>query len=337
MSSDLAQSPGNIELPAKERVDVAAGKKKVIVISGPTATGKTHLSLTLARALGGEIVSADSMQVYRGMDIGTAKATKEERSQCPHHLIDIRDLQQTFNVVDFYHEAINALESIHARGKVPIVVGGTGFYIHSLIYGPPKGPPASKAIRKRLEEDMDKFGPEALYDKLRALDPVYADKITKGDRQKIIRAFEIIMQTQQPVSDLFHEKQPAESAQFNFRNWFIYLPKSILYPRIEMRCDEMIANGFVDEVKKLDRENLRGNLSASQSIGYRQCLEFLDSSGGQKEWDQFIATFKKASRRYAKRQFTWFRKEPLFRWVDMDAIGEERALELIMQDYETAL
>jgi tRNA dimethylallyltransferase len=337
MSSDLVKNPGHLELPLKEKIETAVGKKKVIVISGPTATGKTALSLTIAKALGGEIISADSMQVYRGMDIGTAKATLEERSQVPHHLIDIRDLHDTFNVVDFYHEAVSLAESIHARGNVPIVVGGTGFYLHSLIYGPPKGPPACKTIRKKLEEDMEKFGPEALYDKLSAFDPVYAAKITKGDRQKIIRAFEIILQTNRPVSELNLTSQAPESAQFNFRSWFVYLPKNILYPRIEMRCDDMISRGLVDEVKHLDKCKLRDNLSASQSIGYRQCLDFLESKQDQKDWDHFIAQFKKASRRYAKRQFTWFRKEPLFRWVDLDVIGTEKTTELILQDYESSL
>ena len=184
---------------------------------------------------------------------------------------------------------------------------------------------------------MEKFGPEPLYDKLCAYDPEYAAKITKGDRQKIIRAFEIILQTNRPVSEFSITTQAPESAQFNFRSWFVYLPKPTLYPRIEMRCDDMIARGFIDEVKHLEKCNLRQNLSASQSIGYRQCLDFLESSQNQADWDHFIAQFKKASRRYAKRQFTWFRKEPLFRWIDMEVIGTPKATELILQDYETSL
>ncbi|MDN3508389.1 MAG: tRNA (adenosine(37)-N6)-dimethylallyltransferase MiaA [Simkaniaceae bacterium] len=331
MINDLAESP------QKSPIQTVPGKKKVIVISGPTGTGKTHLSLQLARLLGGEIVSADSMQVYKKMDIGTAKIREEERCGIPHHLIDIRNLSDMFNVVDFYNEATDVLDSIHARGNVPIVVGGTGFYIHSLIYGPPQGPPASAEIRKKLEEDMDKFGPEPLYDKLCTLDPDYARMITRGDRQKIIRAFEIIMQTQKPVSEFLLRSQASRSSEYHFRCWFIYQPKEILYPRIEMRCDEMIAEGLLDEVETLKKEGLENNLSAAQSIGYRQALDYFKSPKDQKAWDQFVSDFKKASRRYAKRQFTWFRKEPLFRWLDLSALPEEKALEIILHDFESAL
>ena len=325
------------ENPQKSPIPTSPGKKKVIVISGPTGTGKTHLSLQLARLLGGEIISADSMQVYRKMDIGTAKIKEEERCGIPHHLIDIRNLSDTFNVVDFYEEAIAALDGIHARGNVPIVVGGTGFYIHSLIYGPPQGPPASREIRQKLEDDIEKFGPEPLYDKLCAIDPEYAKKITRGDRQKIIRAFEIMMQTQKPVSEFLLRSQASRSSEFHFRCWFIYQPKQVLYPRIEMRCDEMIGDGFLDEVKEVMGEGIEKNISAAQSIGYRQALEFLQGRQDQKAWDKFVKDFKTASRRYAKRQFTWFRKEPLFRWLDLASLPEEKALEIILHDFESAL
>ena len=167
-------------------------KKKVLVITGPTAVGKSMLALPLAEMMRGEIVSADSMQVYRGMDIGTAKPTKEERARVPHHLIDIRNLNENFNVVDFYYEARHCCQTILARETLPIIVGGSGFYLHSLIYGPPCGPPSVPELRKALEEELQQLGPDRLYERLLQLDTQYAHTITKNDKQKIIRALEIV-------------------------------------------------------------------------------------------------------------------------------------------------
>jgi tRNA dimethylallyltransferase len=273
------------------------------------------------------------MQVYRGMDIGTAKASLEERERIPHHLIDIRDISESFNVVDFYTEAMLAVEEIFDRGHIPVIVGGTGFYIHSLLYGPPAGPSSVHKVRMDLEEEMRQVGPLVLYEKLKHLDPDYAASITQSDRHKIIRALEIISLTNRRVSQ-FPKETSRNQENFDFRCWFIHVPREILYPRIEMRCDKMIADGLIEEVKRLSREGLKNNCSASQAIGYRQCLEFLDSLQGQAEWDRFVSEFKTASRRYAKRQFTWFRKEPLFRWLDTSRLTRETAAEMILQDYE---
>lgn len=324
------------ELPKKGSCSYGVGNKKALIISGPTATGKTDLSLILAQALGGEIVSADSMQVYRKMDIGTAKASKAQRELIPHHLIDIRDLYQSFNVVEFYQEATEIIGNIFARNKVPIIVGGTGFYIHTLLYGPPLGPPANQHVRRGLEEDMEKFGPEPLYEKLKEIDPIYAKKITCHDRHKIIRALEIITLTQKKVSDFLRTPQMNHHPEINFRCWFIYYSKAVLYPRIEQRCEEMLVRGLLDEVKFLEKEGLRENLSASQAIGYRQAIEFLDSKQTSEDYEQFLWTFKKVSKRYAKRQFTWFRKEPIFRWLDLGVYERSRAVELILHDFESA-
>jgi tRNA dimethylallyltransferase len=320
-------------LPQKQKLIPRSKKKKIIIIAGPTAVGKTQLSLIIAKAIGGEIISADSMQVYRGMDIGTAKAGHLEREQIQHHLIDSRDLDESFNVVEYYHEACQAIKEILDKGAVPIVVGGTGFYIHSLIYGPPSGPPSDPKLRKMLEEEMASKGTQIMYDKLKDLDPDYALTITQKDRHKIIRALEILFITRQKISDL-----PAVSSEnsenYDFRCWFVYMPKEALYPQIEMRCDRMIAEGFLEEVKTLEKEGLSKNTTASQAIGYRQCLEYLHSPQSQEDWDHFIHAFKQASRRYAKRQFTWFRKEPLFRWMNIDKMSIEYIAEMIIQDYE---
>ncbi len=322
-------------LPQKEPFGPRSKRKKVIVIAGPTAVGKSRLALIIARAIGGEIISADSMQVYRGMDIGTAKTPPLERGTIPHHLIDSRDLDETFNVVEYYQESCQAIKEILDKGAVPIVVGGTGFYIHSLIYGPPSGPPSDPQLRKALEQEIDSKGTQIMYDKLKQLDPDYATSITQNDRHKIVRALEIISITHQKVSQL--PPVSTENADlYDFRCWFVHMPKEALYPRIEMRCDKMIAEGFLEEVKRLEKEGLSKNGTASQAIGYRQCLEYLQSPQGQQDWDRFVQTFKQASRRYAKRQFTWFRKEPLFRWLDIEKTSLENAAETIIQDYEVS-
>ncbi|MGL5627397.1 MAG: tRNA (adenosine(37)-N6)-dimethylallyltransferase MiaA [Candidatus Rhabdochlamydia sp.] len=308
-------------------------KKKVIIVAGPTGVGKTALSLLIAKAIGGEIISADSMQVYRGMDIGTAKVSLEERSEVVHHLIDSRSLDETFNVVEFYKEANEAIKEILDRGAVPIIVGGTGFYIHSLIYGPPSGPPSKPDLRAKIEVEIDKLGTEALYERLKALDPDYAMTVTSKDRQKIVRALEIISVTKNKVSALLPVISEL-SEIYDFRCWFLYMPKEVLYPRIEKRCDEMLEKGFIEEVKQLELQGLSKNQTASQAIGYRQCLNYLQSFKTKEDLEQFITFFKQASRRYAKRQFTWFRKEPLFRWLNLNKVSVEIAAEIIIRDYE---
>lgn len=310
-------------------------KKRVLILAGPTASGKTALALQLAKICNIEVISADSMQVYRGMDIGTAKPSQEERLEVPHHLIDIREVQDTFNVVDFYYEARHTCQQIHSREAVPVVVGGSGFYLHSFIYGPPSGPPSIPELRKALEEEMDRLGSEAMFEILRGLDPQYAATITKNDKQKIIRALEIIRLTGKKVSKLSW-KSRIRPQNYDFRCWFLHRPRENLYRRIEQRCDEMIAAGLLDEVERLIKMGLRENTSAVQAIGYRQALEFLDSPRTQEHYRRFVETFKQASRQYAKRQFTWFRQEPLFRWLDLDMHDPEVALEIIRQDYESS-
>lgn len=335
MRSDLIDEFAHEPAPYRKKIESGHSSDRVIVISGPTASGKTRLSIEMARLLGGEIISADSVQVYRGMDIGTAKATLEERMEIPHHLIDICDLSESFNVVQFYELATQAIREVLARGHVPIIVGGTGFYLHALLYGPPQGPPASTEVRQKLEEDIEKFGTEALYEKLCTLDSEYGKTINHRDKHKIIRGLEIMTLTGKRVSDFPKGHVPSRPKDFDFRCWFTYFPKDILFSRIEMRCDEMMAQGFIEEVEGLLELGLRENLSASQAIGYRQCLEFIDSPRSDEDWEHFVWEFKKASRRYAKRQFTWFRREPLFRWVDLDIYGYQKALEMILQDYES--
>jgi len=321
-------------LPLKQKIPSKEKKKKVIVIAGPTGIGKTQLSLIIAQAIGGEIISADSMQIYRGMDIGTAKASIGDRRRISHHLIDYCDLDETFNVVEFCKQAQQAFKEIFAKGHVPIVAGGTGFYIHALIYGPPTGPPSVPEVRTQLENEMGDMGAQFLYQRLQNLDPEYAGTITPNDRHKIIRALEIISLTNTKVSD-FAKSVPSENDTYDFRSWFLYLPKEMLYARIDERCDQMIAEGLIEEVRRLEKLGLRNNRSASQAIGYRQGLKFLDSPQSEQDWSEFVRSFKQASRRYAKRQCTWFKREPLFRWINMEKMTLELTAELILQDYES--
>jgi tRNA dimethylallyltransferase len=316
----------------KEKSRQKRKKEKILVIAGPTASGKTALSLSLAQILGGEVVSADSCQVYLGMDIGTAKVKEAERAIVTHHLIDICPIQKVFNVAMFYEQAQQAFRSILSREHVPIVVGGSGFYIHALLYGPPEGPPGNKAIREKLAEQLEQFGVQVLYEQLQMRDPAYAATISEYDQHKIMRALEIILLTDRKVSDFVRPKE--ELDHYDFRCWFVYYPRETLYKRIEKRCDEMIQAGLIDEVKALDQLGLRSNSAASQAIGYRQALEFLDSPQTKVDYSSFVEKFKRASRQYAKRQFTWFRKEPLFRWLNAEQYSEDQLKELILQDFE---
>jgi tRNA dimethylallyltransferase len=320
-------------VPQKQKVFTQGKKKRVLVIAGPTASGKTQLSLSLAAALGGEIVSADSMQIYRGMDIGTAKASPEHRTLIAHHLIDVCGIEHTFNVAEFYKHSQDSFRDIITRENVPLVVGGSGFYIHALLYGPPAGPPSNREVREQLDRQMRDLGPEVLYERLQMFDPQYAATISEFDRHKIIRALEIMSLSEKRVSD-FPKPNQLQEQEYDFRCWFIYYPRERLYSRIEKRCDEMIQAGLLDEVRELEKQGLRNNPSASQAIGYRQALEFLSTSQTAQDRQNFVDEFKKASRHYAKRQFTWFRKEPLFRWLNIDEHPLERLKELILQDFE---
>ena len=305
----------------------------VVVISGPTGVGKTRLALLLASLIPAEIVSADSMQVYRGMDIGTAKATLAERQAVRHHLIDIRDVKDRFSVYEFFHEATQACEEIHRRGKIPIVCGGAGFYLHALLYGPPAGPSPDPDLRRALESEIELLGPDVLYQKLAEADPVYAATITPNDRHKVVRGLEIIHLTGRRVSD-FSWQERAERPQMQFLCWFLHMPRETLYPLLDQRCDRMSAEGLIEEVSRLDRQGLRSNHSAAQAIGYRHTLEFLDSPGAPGDFEEYVQRLRRDTHRYAKRQFTWFRKEPLFRWInvtdaDYELLADQMAQEVM--------
>ncbi len=308
-------------------------RKRVIILAGPTAVGKSSFALDLAQTIGGEIISADSMQVYCGMDIGTAKPSLEEQKIVKHHLIDIREVDEIFNVVDFYYEARHSCQLIHGRDNVSIVVGGSGFYLHSFIYGPPSGPPSVPELREKLEAEFDSLGAEALYKRLELLDPKYAATITKYDKQKIVRSLEIMTLTGKAVSSIpWRTKRTPQN--YDFRCWYLCRPRESIYERIEKRCTRMLEDGFLDEVKSLIPRGILSNTSASQSIGYRQALEYLQAPQTEENYAKFVKQFRQASRNYAKRQETWFRRWPMFRRLDLDLHDREVAMEMIRQDFE---
>lgn len=309
-------------------------KKRVIVLAGPTGCGKSSFAMQFSETVGAEIISADAVQVYRGMDIGTAKASAEDRLKVPHHLLDIRNINESFNVVDFYYEARHCCQLVNSRDNVPLVVGGSGFYLHSLMYGPPSGPPSVPELRKQLEDEMASVGPAVLFERLRQFDPQYASTITPNDKQKIIRGLEIITLTGKKVSKLSW-KARIKPQGYDFRCWFLHRPREHLYKMIDVRCETMLANGFLEEVVQLEKAGLRNNPTASQAIGYRQALDFLETQRTHDDYCKFVEQFKQASRNYAKKQFTWFRREPMFRWLDLDLHDPEVAIDIIMQDYRT--
>lgn len=336
----LQQFYSGIALQTQKQIieQFQAPRKRVIILAGPTGCGKSALALKLAKEIGGEIVSADSMQIYRGLDIGTAKPTVQERQEVPHYLIDIRDIHETFNVVDFYYEARHACQTILDRGGVPIVVGGAGFYLHALIFGPPSGPPPFPELRKSLEDELEALGVDVMYERLRELDSHYASTVGKRDKQKILRALEIIMTTGKKVSRLsWHER--VKPLTFDFHCWFLCRHRSSLYHRIDQRCDQMLEAGFIKEVIRLEDVGLRMNSSACQAIGYRQALEYLSSPRNESDYQQFVKIFKQASRNYGKRQETWFRadRQPLYERLNLDELSDRQALAKIIEDYQRPL
>lgn len=308
-------------------------KKTVILLSGPTGSGKTDVSLQLAPMVNGEIISVDSMQVYRGMDIGTAKISWEKRQLIPHYLIDICHVQETFNVVDFYYQAIHACQSILDRNKVPILVGGTGFYFHVFLSGPPEGPPADFAFRERLESCVQEQGVKSLYQVLQEKDFAYSQTITKNDKNKIIRALEIIHLTGKKVSEHAWSSQIDVPKDFHCRCWFLSPPKELLKDRIYSRCAYMLQAGLIQEVETLIQQGIQDNPTASKAIGYREWIQFLNIGSPQHMYESTKELFLKNSWRYTKKQRTWFKRYHLFQELATFGMTVKGIAERIANDY----
>ena len=285
---------------------------RVIVVAGPTASGKTRLGIELAKLYNGEIVSADSMQIYRGMDIGTAKATREERAEIPHHLIDVAEPGESWSVSRYVEEASKVCDALVERGKIPVIVGGTGLYIDSLLSGRDfADTQEDKALRNELSEEYDRLGGEAMLERLKSFDPERAEKLAPTDKRRILRAIEIYRLTGTTITAhdaATRAMPPRYDAAFIVLN---YKNRADLYARIDKRVDKMIADGLFDEVKKLLEEGLSPQSTAMQAIGYKESAEALS---GRITCAEAIEKIKISSHRYAKRQITWFgRREDVLR------------------------
>jgi tRNA dimethylallyltransferase len=292
-------------------------EKPILIIAGPTAVGKTDASILLARELGAEIVSADSMQIYRGMDIGTAKPTKAQRALVYHHMIDVVDPVQLYSVGDYYRDARSTIAAILSSGSVPLVVGGTGLYIRALMRGLFHGPPADIELRDRLLQQEIQGGEGTLYAELVRVDPEAAVKIHPNDLRRTIRALEVYYLRDRAISD-FQREHGFNDQPYRFRLLFLTRQRSELYPRIEQRVEQMIADGLEAEVRALREQGYRPDLPSMQGLGYKH---FLDHFSGRTSRDEAIALLKRDTRRYAKRQFTWFRREPDTVPVDITGIA----------------
>ena len=288
-------------------------KKPLIVLTGPTAAGKTELSLKIAERYGCEIISADSMQVYKYMDIGSAKITAEEMRGVRHHLIDVLMPEEDFSVYRFVQMAKQAIDEIYERGKIPLVVGGTGFYIRALLYDAEfTEESADNAIRSRLEALAQEIGAEALHDKLREVDPESAKIIHPNNVKRVIRALEFYEQNQKPISE-HNEEQKAKTSPYDFCYFVLNMDRAVLYDRIERRVDAMVQAGLKAEVERLRNMGYTRDLVSMQGLGYK---EYLDHLSGEITEEDAIYRIKRDTRHFAKRQLTWFRREKEVIWLD---------------------
>ena len=287
-------------------------KPKVIVICGPTASGKTSLSIELAKKINGEIISCDSMQIYKDMNIGTAKVTEEEMQGIQHYLIDFVSPDVRYSVANYKNDAEKAIETIIDKGKIPIIVGGTGLYLDSLIYGIEY--PEIKfdeEYRKRLEKEADEKGLEFLYNKAKEIDEQAMQKISPNDKKRIIRVLEIYHATGKNKTEQEIESRKKE-VKYDYKIFAINMDREKLYERINIRVDKMIENGLIEEVEDLQKK-YNHFPTAMQGLGYKEVVEYLQN---QITRDEMIEKIKQESRRYAKRQLTWFRKNKQTIWLD---------------------
>jgi tRNA dimethylallyltransferase len=299
-------------------------KNRVIAVVGPTAAGKSDLGVALARRLGGEVVNADSMQLYRGMDIGTAKLTPDERGGVPHHLLDVWDVTETASVADYQRMARAEIDRLHAEGRVPVLVGGSGLYVRAAL-DVMEFPGTDPAVRARLEAELETLGSGALHARLAAVDPEAARAILPGNGRRIVRALEVVEITGRP----FTANLPGHESFYDTVTIGVDVPRPELDERITVRVDRMWQAGLVDEVRALEAAGLREGLTASRALGYQQVLAALAGECGQEE---ARAETVRATKRFARRQDSWFRRDPRVHWLSARG-GEltEQALALVGQ------
>lgn len=286
-------------------------KQPLIIITGPTAVGKTEASILLAKKINGEIISADSMQVYKGMDIGTAKITKDEMMGVPHHLIDILSPEQDFNVYTFQQLAKTAVDDICSRGKIPILAGGTGFYIQALLYGISFKEEAN-TYRLELEKILEEKGNLYLHAMLEEVDPASANIIHPNNIKRVIRALEFYQETGEPISK-HNETERQKESQFQSAYFVLNMPREQLYERINLRIDKMLADGLIQEVTTLKEMGVKKEMTSMQGIGYKEVLDYLN---GETSYEEMVYLLKRDTRHFAKRQITWFKREKDVIWMD---------------------
>ena len=285
--------------------------KPLIVLTGPTAVGKTALSIDFAKAINGEIISADSVQIYKGMDVGSAKITASEMANVPHHLIDILNPDDEFNVMLFKQYTTEAINAIYERGHIPIITGGTGFYIQSVLYDIQFEDEKESNIRKQLEQEAETYGAEYLYDKLKQVDKAYADSLHANNVKRVIRALEFYELNGYPFSE-HNKKQRENISPYLFRYYVLNEPREVLYDRIEKRVDQMVSAGLLEEVTNLKALGYHRNLVSMQGIGYKEIYSYLEK---ECTFEEAVAAIKLNTRHFAKRQLTWFRREKEVTWI----------------------
>ncbi len=303
-------------------------KEPLVILTGPTAVGKTKLSIELAKQINGEIISADSMQVYRRMNIGTAKITETEKEGIPHHLIDILEPWEDFNVVAFQTYAKQAVKKIRERGKIPIVAGGTGFYIQALLYGIDFTENESNTeLRNRLEAESEKDGGISLHQYLMQIDPVAAKAIHPNNRKRVIRAVEFYELTGQRISE-HNEEQKQNESVYNSAYFVLTMNREELYRRIDLRVDQMLQEGLVAEVRALLAEGCRADMISMQGLGYKEIIRYLNN---ELSLEEAVYILKRDTRHFAKRQLTWFRREREVIWLDKDK-NDNNLLDLCLSE-----
>lgn len=298
-------------------------KESLFILIGPTAIGKTKVSVELAKILNGEILSADSMQIYKYMDIGTAKIKKEEMEDIPHYLIDIVSPDEEFTVSNYKENAKKIISKINSKRKLPMVVGGTGLYVNSLIYDLNfTKVPSDIRIREELDSLANKYGNEFLHSKLEKIDKVSAEKIYANDRKRVIRAIEIYKMTGKPMS-IHNENFRKPNNEYNLTMIGLNMDRKKLYDRINTRVDLMFQEGLIDEVKSLLSMGYTKELVSMKGIGYKEVIMYLD---GSITLDESMEMIKKGSRNYAKRQLTWFRRNEMINWINIDDFSDFNSL-----------
>jgi tRNA dimethylallyltransferase len=306
---------------------------QVLAIVGPTASGKTTLSILLAEKLRGEIISADSRQIYRFLNLGTAKPTSENLHRVPHHFIDVLDPDREYNAAEYGQQARSKIEELLKQGIQPIIVGGSGLYVRALIDGLFKGPGKDSEIREQLEKEAQRFGAEMLFEKLKRIDPVSAAKMDASKVRRVVRALEVFYTTGKPISDL-HSTQETR-APFEVLQYALEWERKTLYDRINRRIDEMMEKGLVEEVRELNTRGYLSSMNALNTVGYKETFDFIE---GKLTKEETVRLIKQNSRRYAKRQLTWFRVDKRIRWISVNERTDWNEItEMIQKEFQTAL